>query len=168
MTWTTNVLVIANVTASSDDLLAALRALSEREPARFTLIVPATAAGGGRQGATEVMQAALQRYHEAGLEADAQLGDGDPCVAATEAYDPKRHDQIIVSTLPLGSSKWLHAGLPERIAKVTGASVTHVVVHPRAPEPHIQPAPPRRKSLGPLLEPYAALGHSELPHRPLR
>ena len=42
-------------------------------------------------------------------------------------WDPKLHDEIIVSTLPANLSKWLHAGLPHRIEKLTGAHVRHVV-----------------------------------------
>ena len=150
-------LVVANQTASSDDLLGALRRVAERQPTRFTLIVPASP----RQGAPELLEEALRLYREAGLEADGQLGDGDPCVAVTEAYDARRHDEIIVCTLPLGSSKWLHAGLPERIAKLTDAQVTHVVAHQRPEAPHVVPAPAHHESLGPLLAPYTALGHRE-------
>jgi hypothetical protein len=39
-------------------------------------------------------------------------------------------------------SKWLHAGLPERISKLTGALVTHVVSEQRtAPALETVPAP---------------------------
>jgi hypothetical protein len=166
MTWTANVLVVANLTATSDDLLSALKAIAERSPTRFTIVVPATALGGGREAAAASLQEALDRFGQAGLTVDGHVGDADPCVAVSEAYDRTRHDAILVCTLPLGASKWLHAGLPERIARLTDAPVTHVVAHPRPPEPHVEPAPARRASLGPLLAPYAALGHSELPHPP--
>jgi hypothetical protein len=166
MAWRTNVLVVANVTASSEDLLGALRRLAEHRAAHFTLIVPASPFGGGRTGAAATLETALQHLREAGLEADGLVGDGDPCVAVTEAYDPRRHDQIVVSTLPLGASKWLHAGLPERIARLTDAPVTHVVSRPRATPPESVPAPPHAESLGllgPLLAPYGALPHTEAP-----
>ena len=164
MTWTANVLVVANLTAPSDELVSALKRLAEHHPARFTLIVPASPS----QAAAESLEVALRRYREAGLEVDGRLGDRDPCVAVTESYNPREHDQIVICTLPLGASKWLHAGLPERIARLTDAPVTHVVARPRPPEPHIEPAPARRPSLGPLLAPYAALGRSEPPRPPLR
>ena len=163
MTWRTNVLVLANVTASSDELLGALVRLSEREPTHFELIVPAGPFGGSRDSATANLNAALARLRDAGLDADGSVGDDDPCVAVSEVYDPKQHDRIVVSTLPLGSSKWLHAGLPERIAKLTAADVTHVVAsappkpHPAVPAP---PNPAQTEHLGPLLAPYASLGHS--------
>jgi hypothetical protein len=48
-------------------------------------------------------------------------------------------------------SKWLHAGLPERIGKLTDAPVTHVVSQPPKPEPEVAPPPARTDSgMGPL------------------
>jgi hypothetical protein len=161
MAWRTNVLVVANVTAASDELLTALRRLADSRPARFTLIVPASVSGGGREAAAGALDRALARFREAGLEADGELGDGDPCVAVAEIWDPKRFDEIVVCTLPLGSSKWLHAGLPERIGKLTGAPVTHVVSRPATPPLATEPAPAHHESLGPFLAPYSVLGHTE-------
>jgi hypothetical protein len=48
MTWTKHILVVANVTAMSDELLAALEARAAKEPAAFTLIVPTIPFEGGR------------------------------------------------------------------------------------------------------------------------
>jgi hypothetical protein len=68
----------------------------------------------------------------------------------TETWDPKLYDEIILVTLPMRLSKWLHAGLPERIARLTGAPVTHVISQPH-PEPEVVPAPPHeRAAMGPL------------------
>jgi hypothetical protein len=70
----------------------------------------------------------------------------------TDAWDPKRYDEIIVSTLPMRFSKWLHAGLPERIGKLTDAPVTHVVSQPPKPAPEVAPPPAARteSAMGPL------------------
>jgi GABA permease len=158
MTWKRSVLVVANVTATSTDLLKALEARADREPVMFTLVVPATAAGGGRVAAAGNLEEALGRFHGAGLEADGFVGDGNPAMAVTEAWDPGRFDEIIVSTLPMRVSKWLHAGLPERIAKLTGAPVTHVVSRePRRP-PVTVPAPEHEKHG--MITPFYALGVS--------
>jgi hypothetical protein len=133
MTFKKNVLVVANVTAASDELCRELVARAEREPATFTLLVPATGPGGGRAAAMETVQHAVSRLREAGLEAEGTVGPSDPIIAVTEAWDPRRYDEIIVSTLPIGSSKWLHAGLPERIFKLTGVPVCHIVAQPPKP-----------------------------------
>jgi hypothetical protein len=160
MTWKRNVLVVANVTAGSNELMVKLREMSAACSSSFTLLVPATPFGGGREAAEASLREALERFHEAGLDAGGQVGDADPCVAVSEAWDPKRFDEIVVCTLPLGSSKWLHAGLPERIGRLTGAPVTHIVSRPHPPAPHVEPAP-AHESLNPILAPYAALGHTE-------
>lgn len=152
MTWKRTVLVVANVTAASEDLLQALVARAQREPSTFTLVVPATPFGGGREAALAKLSEALGQFRDAGLEADGTVGPADPIVAVTDVWDPKRHDEIVVSTLPLTLSKWMHAGLPERIAKLTDAPVTHVVSQPAKRELEAQQARPLGDAgvLGPL------------------
>jgi hypothetical protein len=45
----------------------------------------------------------------------------------------------------------MHAGLPERIGRLTGAPVTHVISHPPKPAVRTVPAPAyERRPLGPL------------------
>jgi hypothetical protein len=149
--WTKHILVVANVTAASDELLDALRTMAADQPSKFTLIVPATPFGGGREAAHEALASACGRLRAEGLEAEGSVGDADPIVAVTEAWDPKSHDEIVVSTLPMRFSKWLHAGLPERIGKLTGAPVTHVISQPHRQAIEVEPAPPHeRAALGPL------------------
>jgi hypothetical protein len=151
VTWKRTVLVVANVTAASTELVGELCARGEREPTAFTLIVPATPFGGGRAAAAEMLSLSLRELREAGLEADGSVGAPDPIVAVSDAWDPKRYDEIVVSTLPMRVSKWLHTGLPERIGKLTGAPVTHVVSEPPKPAVVTTPAPTERPAaLGPL------------------
>jgi hypothetical protein len=61
----------------------------------------------------------------------------------------------VVSTLPIGSSRWLRAGLPQRIFKLTDALVTHVVCSPPKPPP-VLTAPPHHDDYG--LGPLEVLG----------
>jgi hypothetical protein len=158
MTWKRSVLVVANVTATSPDLLDALRARGAREPTTFTLIVPATPFGGGRAAAKDNLERACEKLREAGLEVEGSVWDCDPLVAVTEAWDPRRYDEIIVSTLPMRISKWLHAGLPERVAKITGAPVTHLVSEP--PKPAVEAVPPPEHEKHGLIAPLYGLGPS--------
>jgi GABA permease len=153
MTWKRNILVVANVTATSSELFEALKAEVEKSPAAFTLIVPATPFGGGRAAARAKLDEALEQLRRAGCEVEGSVGDADPLVAVTEAWDPKRYDEIIISTLPMRVSKWLHAGLPERVGKLTGAPVTHIVSQPEKPPVEAVPPPTHdsaSKSIGPL------------------
>ncbi len=155
MPWKRHVLVVANVTATSPELIETLVSRARTEPCRITLLVPATAFGGGRQAAPEQLADAIGRLQEAGLDAEGLVGDSDPCVAVTEVWDPKRHDEIMVSTLPMRLSKWLHAGLPERIERLTGAPVSHLVSAPPKPAVRTSPAPAHN---GQPLGPLAVLG----------
>jgi hypothetical protein len=125
MDWKTNVLVIANRTADSPELLEALRNRAERGPLAITLLVPKN--GTDRLGAERMLEASIERLGAAGLAVDGQIGDSDPLVAVQEAWDPSRFDEVIVSTLPTHSSRWLLIDLPHRVARITGATVTHVV-----------------------------------------
>jgi hypothetical protein len=148
MTWKRSFLVVANVTATSDELIEALKA---RAPASFTLVIPATPFGGGREAAEATLARALEQLRAAGLEAEGSVGNADPILAVTDVWDPKRYDEIVVSTLPMRFSKWLHAGLPERIGKLTDAPVTHIVSQPAKPEPELAPPPAHPdKAMGPL------------------
>lgn len=150
MAWKRNILVVANVTAASDELVQRMKERAATEDISFMLLVPATPFGGGRAAASDQLAQACERLREEGLDVDGIVGDGDPIVAVTEAWDPKRYDEIVIATLPMRFSKWLHAGLPERIGRLTGAPVVHVIAQPKH-EIEVGPAPAHeRAAMGPL------------------
>jgi hypothetical protein len=167
MTWKRKILVVANVTATSDRLLEEMRACAAREPTAFTLIVPATAPG-GRTTAQETLTRATERFNEAGLEVDGSAGDVDPIIAVTEAWDPTRYDEIMISTLPSSLSRWLQADLPHRVEKLTGAPVKHIVSPPPQPAHHTVAAKPHEKQsvMSPLsVLTWGGAGHGTHPAR---
>ena len=147
-----NVLVVANLTATSTHLLDALKHRAERSPIRITLVMPAQGPGlGGREAVRERLEEALAGMRDAGLDAEGAVGDADPMEAVAECFDPSRHDEAIVCTLPGRSSKWLQYDFPHRVARFTGVPVTHVVADDLRPAPATSPAPaPEREPLGPL------------------
>lgn len=151
--------MVANLTATSAELISALRARASREPAAFTLLVPATEAGGGQRATRERLPAVIDQLRGAGLEIEGIVGDADPILAVHDAWHPSRYDEIIVCTLPIAISKWLHIGLPRRIATLTGAAVTHVVAHPApAVPPTVTTPDPNEAHVIPLLAPLTAIG----------
>src|SRR5215212_11524712 len=127
MAWEFSLLVVANVTAESEELLDCLRERATKGACRFTLVMPASG-----QAARERLDAALARMREAGLDnVEGRVGDLDPVVAVMDIWDPMKFDEIVVSTLPTGSSRWMGLDLPHRLEKLTSVPVRHVVSHPR-------------------------------------
>jgi hypothetical protein len=127
MAWEFHVMVVANVTATSDELLTVLKERAARGACRFTLVMPRSGEEAG-----ERLEEALQTMREAGLaKVDGRVGDPDPVVASMDVWDPMQFDEIVVSTLPTGVSRWLGLDLPRRLEKLTGVTVRHVVAEPR-------------------------------------
>ena len=144
MAYKRSVLVVANRTAASDELHEALRAGAEQGPIAYTLVVPPTTAGRpAREAAESKLKTALERAREAGIEMTGQLGPPDPLDAVQAVWDPRKFDEVIVSTLPGQTSKWMLTDLPHRVARFTGVQVTHVVGSEEKVEPVRDTVPPR-------------------------
>ena len=93
---------------------------------------------------------------ESGLEhVEGRLGDPDPAAAVMDVWDPMKFDEIVVSTLPTGSSRWLGLDLPHRLERLTSVPVAHVVSEPPHPAAPTGPPPAHPDSLG-VLSPLAA------------
>lgn len=129
------ILVVANRTAESEELLDAMRARTEQGECAFTLLVPATPHGvswaadmhAGSPEAEAHMKNAVARMREAGLNVDdGKVGDPDACAAVQDVVNFAQFDEVIVSTLPRHVSKWLKVDLPHRVERVTGLPVTHI------------------------------------------
>jgi hypothetical protein len=131
------VLVVANRTAESPELLDALRSRVVHGPCEFTLLVPSTPHGlawaantqdAGNEEAEQHRQAFLDELRNEGLDvASAKVGDPDPLAAISDECNFNSYDELIVSTLPLKISKWLRVDLPRKAEAATGLKVTHVV-----------------------------------------
>jgi hypothetical protein len=130
------VLVVANRTAESPELLNALRERQARGPSEFTLLVPSTPHGlawaadpdAGHDAAEHHREAFVDELRREGLNvADARVGDPDPLAAIQDECNFHDYDEVIVSTLPLKLSKWLRVDLPRKARAATGLPVTHVI-----------------------------------------
>jgi GABA permease len=142
MTAGSSVLVVANVTATSRQLIDALKERAASRECRFMLVVPPKA--DGHEAARRRLDEALSRMRSEGLKVDdGRIGDPDPLKAVMDLWDPDQFDEVVVSTLPPGTSKWLELDLPRRVEQETGAPVTHVVATGSGWstfEPHSEPA----------------------------
>jgi hypothetical protein len=129
------ILVVANQTAESEELRAALNARAQEGAAEFTLLVPATPHGvawaadmfAGEEEAEEHLHAMVERLRGVGLNVkEAKVGDPDALAAVQDAVNFDSYDEVIVSTLPLHLSKWLKLDLPHKVEHATGLPVRHV------------------------------------------
>jgi hypothetical protein len=131
------VLVVANRTAESDELLQAMKERAEQGDVEFTLVVPAAPHGvawaadmhSGGDEAQSHIDKAVARFRDAGLRVEGKMGDPDPQAAVQDEANFGTYDEVIVSTLPLKISKWLKVDLPHKVEHATGLPVTHVVAH---------------------------------------
>ncbi len=136
MTSKARVLVVANRTAESPELLDALRTRTVQGPCEFTLLVPSTAHGlawaadpdAGHDEAERHREAFVEELRQEGLDVEAaRVGDPDALAAIQDECNFNSYDELIVSTLPLHISKWLKIDLPSKAQAATGLPVTHVV-----------------------------------------
>jgi hypothetical protein len=133
MAFTTHLLVVASQTADNDDLLSYLADRAAQGPVHVTFAVPLDS--DGLEAAEDRLGRALERLHAAGVPADGTVSrDREPLHAVLDAYQPARHDEIVVATWPYHLSRWLGCDLPHRIEQATGALVHHVEVQP--PDPY--------------------------------
>src|SRR5437763_5694108 len=139
------VLVVAHQTAATAPLIECVRERAQKGSARFHLVVPRHPHGmhkvvdpqdTGEDVAQEVLADALPKLSSAaGSEVTGGIGDAEPLMAIEDAVNLGRHDEIIISTLPLGISRWLKLDL---ISKARGLGLP--VPPGRAPSHDQDPA----------------------------
>jgi hypothetical protein len=146
MAFTTHLLVVANRTVDSPELIDALRERARNGPISVTLLAPT--AWSERDEAEQRLASSVATLAAADIRAQGIVGDADPMVAVHEAWNPGLYDEVVVSTLTEGASRWLQIDLPHRVARLTDCQVRHVAVPVRHVEERApKPLPPRRSML---------------------
>jgi len=129
-------LVIANRTLCEQHLLDELHRRRVADPGcRFHLVVPASHPSGGftdeqcHAAAQERLLEVLDTLACGGISATGEVGDANPVYAVGDVIlrELGRFDEIILSTLPVGMSKWLAQNMVRRLKRATGLPVTHVI-----------------------------------------
>lgn len=124
-------LIVGNRTLPSE-LLA--RAIEERLPGatRFYVVVPLTPVvhaltweeGESIRAAETRLNKFLADLRSRGAEAEGEVGDQDPVLAMKDVLRRITADEILLSTLPPGRSRWLGMDVPSRLRAATKIAVT--------------------------------------------
>lgn len=144
-------LVIANQTLASAELLHEVNRRIDNGQVSFYVVVPATPIvhaatweeGESLRAAGDRLRAIVAWLHERGAEADGEIGDRDPVAAARDAIRRRPVDEIILSTFPVGRSRWIGQDVPSRLRAAVRLPVQVIT-------------PPRRQTESPAAEPDLA------------
>lgn len=147
-------LIVANQTLGGSELDREIRARIERGEGRFYILVPMiepeyetsvwAAADAGfaipppEEEVAEALEEAQRRSEQrlrriidkiehAGGEAEGEVGPTDPFEAVRGVLDRMSFEEILLSTLPAGISRWLKLDLPSRIGRATDIPVTTII-----------------------------------------
>jgi hypothetical protein len=134
------ILIVANLTLCEPPLLAVVRERMDAGPCRFHVMVPAshTPLGGAwteaetRTSASERLEKLLAELRSSDCEADGEVGDIRAIDATLDALRAADYDEVIISTLPPGPSRWLRLDLVSRLERAVDVPVTHVTADPAA------------------------------------
>jgi hypothetical protein len=136
-------LVVANLTVAGEPLLQTVRDLIDEGPCRFHVLVPAAADPGSWRAHDEAhdvaaararLEAALEAFRAVGAEVEGEIGDARPVDAVRDLLRRESFDEVVVSTLPPGVSRWLGTDIVRRIERAIDLPVMHVYgVHQSVP-----------------------------------
>jgi CBS domain-containing protein len=120
-------LVVANQTVAGGALVERLKELAHEGPRRFIIVVPQDD-GDGRavKAARERLRRLLGSLEESDVVAAGMIGDPDPYTATMNAVQYFHISEIVISTLPEGTSKWVADKLVDRVHDATSKPVEHI------------------------------------------
>jgi hypothetical protein len=129
------ILLVANQTAGGTELKREIRRRMSEGPCVFTLVVPSTPPqehatweeGEARDIARRRMESAVEEMRQMGADISGVVGDASPVLAINDVLIEQPCDEIILSTLPPGVSRWLKRDLPHRVEQRFGLPVTTVI-----------------------------------------
>lgn len=130
-------LIVANQTLPGEALAAAIETRLAEGPMRAYVVVPLQRVGSrfsSNEAATHTaargrLDDVLGRLRALGVDADGEIGDSDPVQAVRDAIRGREIDEVIVSTLPRGISRWLGEDVPSRMSVAVSVPIT-VVTQP--------------------------------------
>jgi hypothetical protein len=115
--------IVANQTLPSKALADAIAERIRAGVTSFYVVVPATPIGHGltwdeeatRQEARERLGEFIEHLTTQGVEAAGEVGDRDPVAAVRDALRGREINEVVLSTLPPGISRWLGQDIPSKL-----------------------------------------------------
>lgn len=146
---TRRILVVANQTAAGRELLEEIRNRCQGVDCEVLLVSPAMVGSRSQQWASDIdegldlarerMTRSVTALRGVGVEVRAEVGDPDPNMAIEDALRMFAADEIVISTLPPGESKWLEHDVVERTRSEVDLPMTHVIVDLQAERAAVAP-----------------------------
>ena len=130
-------LVVANLTVTEPHLLDKVRDCMAAGEASFHIVVPASHPNGAwteaavNAAARTRLEEGMAAFRELGADVSGEVGDVSPVRAAGDALIRDDFDEILLSTLPPGPSRWLNQDVVSRMTRRFDVPVTHVVASPQ-------------------------------------
>jgi uncharacterized membrane protein len=152
---TRRILVVANQTAEGRELLEEIANRCRGNECEVMLVCPglvgsraerwASDTDKGMDLARERMARSVAALRRVGVEVRADVGDPDPNMAIEDALRVFPADEIVISTLPPGESRWLEHDVVDRTRREVDLPMTHVIVD-LASEPESAAAAPTTRA----------------------
>jgi hypothetical protein len=149
------ILVVANRTLGSSELLQSIQDRMSKGPCEFTLLVPAVPHA-RRESTMETLTRritnmpvtdeargaddadyehargrvafGIEQLQRLGADVDGEVGDANAVKAVEDALTRGKYDEIILSTLPKRVGGWMSQDLPNRVKRKFKGPVTVVAV----------------------------------------
>lgn len=129
------ILLVANQTLGGDEVTNWLRERIAEDECELHVLVPSSVDPQGwvhdddsdRELAEQRLEDALERFGALGIPVTGEVGDSQPVAAILDVLRSREVDEIVVSTLPVGVSRWLRLDLVHRIERSVNVPVTHLV-----------------------------------------
>jgi hypothetical protein len=134
-------LVVANQTLGGDQLMQQLRGFVAEGPCTLHVVVPASADptsawhdhASDHALAAARLEQAKTRFAKLGVRVTGEVGDHRPVDAVLDVLRRgEQVDEIVISTLPAGPSRWLRLDAVSRIQRAVDVPVHHVVAEEAA------------------------------------
>jgi hypothetical protein len=131
-------LVVGTQTINSPELIAHLKQLASDKPHRYTIICPRSG-DLTREDVCARLAHTLAALYRSEIDATGQPMSPEPFAAIQNGIEHYRIDDILISTLAGQQSKWLEAGLIEKVQEITDKPVEHFEAGSVAPSVVRQP-----------------------------